>query len=68
MKTLQVFAPGTTVKLKDAPALVVGVGIYEDGVVYKCVWWSGSDRKEQWVSSLEVSPYRETEVVEVEAK
>jgi len=39
---------------RDIPAVVSGVCVDKDGISYKCVWYDGRTRKEEWLLSNEV--------------
>jgi hypothetical protein len=41
-------------------AQITAVTIYEDGVSYRCVWWDGRMRCEQWVAACEIRPDKNT--------
>lgn len=56
---IEVIRPGTKVSLPQAEivnAVVIAAMIQtNDRVRYLCVWWSGAERKEEWVEACEVS-------------
>ncbi|MCK9463034.1 MAG: hypothetical protein M0R80_25710 [Proteobacteria bacterium] len=55
MDKIEVFPIGTKIMLGDEiPAIIIGVWI-EKSVQYHVVWWSGRERKCEWVSDMEFS-------------
>lgn len=54
-QTIEVFSNGTKVRLENnAPATIRGVTIYSpEWIKYLCVWWSGHERKEEWLHERE---------------
>ena len=59
---ISVIKPGTPVTLNgDIEAVVVELSIASNlHVQYRCAWWSGSDRKVEWLEEHEVSCERDT--------
>lgn len=57
-KQIEIVPPASLVVLgtKDGPvARVVEVCIRDENVIqYKCAWWSGNERKCEWVESSEI--------------
>ncbi len=57
---IKVISPGSMVFIdheSKVQARVLAVSIRDQGrVLYECVWWSGNERKESWVSPCEILP------------
>jgi hypothetical protein len=52
-----IYQPGTTVRLDKAITATISKVCIEGkhlGVTYCVVWWSGNERKEQWVQEYEI--------------
>ncbi|HUU97727.1 MAG TPA: hypothetical protein VM487_18485 [Phycisphaerae bacterium] len=56
---LDVLKPGSSVKIgpkQDISAMILQVRIQEQNYVdYQVVWWSGRERKTEWIGNLEVA-------------
>lgn len=52
---MQIYKPGSTVKINEIEATVISVGIYENRITYHLSWWVNSDRKTQWVEEFEIT-------------
>jgi hypothetical protein len=57
-ESIEVIPPGTQVLIGNGDDRITGtvleVIIGFTGVQYKVVWWSGRERKEQWMQPLEL--------------
>lgn len=53
---IEVFMPGSPVLLEDKlPAIVTQICIKDKkNIQYQCVWWSGRERKCEWLEQIEV--------------
>jgi hypothetical protein len=58
--TIEVYGVGTRVLIgpdsDEFSGVVDGVALYETGVEYRVVYWSGKDRKSDWLKSGELRP------------
>lgn len=55
---MEVFSPGTIVRVHKHEAHVVAVRVEQRQLVtYLIVYWEKMDRKEMWVNSFEVEAY-----------
>jgi hypothetical protein len=54
---IEAFAVGSTVTIgDDINGLVTGILLDGDGLQYKVAWWSGRERKCEWLTNDEVHP------------
>ena len=54
-EVIEVFMVGSPVIVgQDITATVIGVEIREKNIRYECAWWSGRERKTDWLESIEV--------------
>lgn len=54
---MELYAINTRVKIASGTlnAIITGINIRANEVVmYECSWWSGNDRKLEWLNSYEV--------------
>lgn len=56
MRTIEVLPVGAEVAIgKKIAALVTAVMVEKrDKVTYRCAWWDGNNRHEEWLASFEV--------------
>lgn len=51
---MEIYKPGTTVKINEIEATVLSVQINENRIIYHLSWWVNSDRKTEWVEEFEI--------------
>ncbi len=48
----------------DIEAEIIGVCVYAKGKTdYQCVWWSGRDRKVEWLGTNEIQPSKKQDLI-----
>ena len=63
MQQIEVMQVGSPVTLSDnIPARITGIAINEKcHLTYRCVWWDGRTRKNEWLEQFEVTRTDETQ-------
>lgn len=62
---MNVYKPGTKIKIHGLDARVLQVCISNQEITYEITYWNGNDRKKEWVHAFELDSTEESEQLRI---